>query len=322
METSSSDSEGAPHKGALHCALQPSDGTHSFCSGVSQLKGEDHGGAPLGPAAGLRVEGPPRSGDLISFFTNNTSFLRLRGPSGVGLSFRWPLGFQTGIWKAGECDISEEAPYWESKPLMSPSKEAAFRIAKLPANDEAASPTSQSPSWSSLLLPKAHGDEAGPCAPLVLDSEGRYLPVECERLLFLSALFLCLNPIGAFYFGCVGMGCLSLLLFVTSLLHWCRPRLGWRRTVDIFTARFVVLTFCFITVNSAPPLVCTVYLWAFLLVLALHALGWRFARHQRHLEGTLCHVCLHCVGTAVNLLLFSAIGAPSSLIPEGWAGLF
>ena len=174
------------------------------------------------------------------------------------------------------------------------------------------------PNLLSLLLPKSQGEEAGEGACLVVDKDGRYLPVHCERLLLLSALGLCLNPIAAFYLRCIYMGYLSLLLFLTSLLHWTKPRLGWRRALDIFVARIVILIFCSVAVSSAPPAVSAAYLLFLLVVLGLHALSWSFARDRRHLEGTLSHVALHCVGTAANMLLFAAIGNAEEAA-AGWA---
>ncbi|CDI78058.1 hypothetical protein EAH_00029650 [Eimeria acervulina] len=46
--------------------------------------------------------------------------------------------------------------------------------------------------------------------------------------------------------------------------------------------------------------------------------SWSFARDRRHLEGTLSHVALHCVGTAANMLLFAAIGNAEEAA-AGWA---
>lgn len=175
------------------------------------------------------------------------------------------------------------------------------------------------PSWGSLLVPTSQGDEAGPGAPLVLDEEGRYLPVHCERVLLLSSLGLSLNPILAFYFGCMYMGYMSLALFFTSVLHWSRPRLGWRRALDLFVARVVVLSFALAALMIAPAYVCAVYMWGFALVLGLHALGWHFARKRQHLAGTLCHVGLHFVGTASNFVFFSAVGDyTQGVAPFGW----
>ncbi|KAL8274463.1 hypothetical protein Esti_001623 [Eimeria stiedai] len=64
-----------------------------------------------------------------------------------------------------------------------------------------------------------------------------------------------------------------------------------------------------IVVVSAPPRICAIYLWCLLLVVGLHALGWYFCKQQRHLEGTLCHLGLHFVASAANLLFFSSAAA-------------
>lgn len=276
----------------LHTHTRPrsSRGDRSVCDEADfppspgpSLKAEDE--APLRPPSG--------PWDLISAFSGNFSlpFLRLRGPSSFALPFSWaPRG---GTSRVGDCSDEEEVPYW--------AKDAAMARTEGPLQGEARS-------WGSLLVPKSQGEEAGIGVSLVLDEEGRYLPAHCERLLLLSAVCLCINPISAFYFGCATMGYMSLLLFLTSIVHWSRPRLGWRRAVDIFTARIVVLSFCFAAVATAPPFACAIYLWGFLLVLGLHALGWHFSRTKRHLEGTVCHMGLHFLGTAVNVYLFSTIG--------------
>lgn len=203
--------------------------------------------------------------------------------------------------------------FWVSSPSpLKAEDDASCLQHKTDTNLLEITETSSSLLLKSLLLPKCHGEEAGVGRrALVLDEDGRYLPSVCEQLLFFSSLCLIINPLVAFYYGCIAMGYLSLLLFLTSIFHWWKPRFGLRRTIDIFTARVVVLTFCGVAITTAPSYACALYLWGLLLVLGLHAMGWHFARTKRHLEGTVCHICLHLVGTTVNVFLFSVIGDES-----------
>lgn len=242
---------------------------------------------------------------LSSAFGGNFSlpFFRLRGPSSFALPSLWAPLIHPRVNEDG-CNDGEDVCY-EKK-----DREGTMMMT---------TSSSSSPCWGSLLVPKSQGDEAGIGTSILLDEDGRYLPYHCERLLLLSSLCLVINPLSAFYFKCDFMGYMTLFLFVTSILHWSRPRLGWRRALDIFTARIVVLTFCFVAVATAPPFACAIYLWGFLLVLGLHALGWHFARTQRHLEGTICHMGLHFVGTTVNVFLFSTIGEGTL---EAWTDFY
>lgn len=250
------------------------------------------------------MAGPGGALGVFSALSSNCSLglFRLRGPSAFTFFFSRPPGVSAAFPAISDCRAEEgEATCCETEVEEGPSGPPASQAER------------GGPSWGALLVPKAHGEEAGPGAALLLDEEGRYLPVHCERMLLVSAVCLCINPISAFYFGCVSMGYITLLVFLSSIIHWSRPRLGWRRAMDLFVTRAVVLASSFIVMATAPPFVCAVFLWCLLLILGLHALSWQFSRNQRHLEGTLCHIGLHLVGTAANILFFFSVGDPEGV---------
>lgn len=241
---------------------------------------------------------------------------RAAPPSVFTLSFPWPsssLG-ETEKERLGGSEAASSQSQWDQS-----IRDGGF--SDLHTSGEEGSLASQSAGVVGPFSPFLCLRQAAKDVDVVGDEEGRYLPVFCERLLLVSALSLCMNPIGAFYFGCTYMGYMSLVVFLTSILHWYRPRLtSWRRRLDILVARVMVFCFILIVAATAPPFICALYVWGALLIWGLHALGWHFSCNNRHLEGTICHIGLHIVATASNLIFFASTG--SRPLPYSWTNYY
>ena len=111
------------------------------------------------------------SREIFSVFVTNFPFRRLRSTSSIGVPFLWPPG---GFWGLNSYRNEPDVTFWEDKDHDTPQGPYGEVERGAPRKEtvSACSP----PSWSSLLIPMSHGEEAGHGAPLLLDEEGRYLP--------------------------------------------------------------------------------------------------------------------------------------------------
>ncbi|PFH31051.1 hypothetical protein BESB_033240 [Besnoitia besnoiti] len=131
-----------------------------------------------------------------------------------------------------------------------------------------------------------------------------FVTEEAARLLWKSACSLILNPVVAFYCQCYTLASLGALVFTTSIVHWWRPQLGIRRTVDVTAVVFVAAIHWMSAFLLTDFSFQVVYFLISSTGITCYFGGCALTSRGRSMPGAWCHVGLHVICTIGNLCLY------------------
>ncbi|SBT74744.1 conserved Plasmodium protein, unknown function [Plasmodium malariae] len=128
----------------------------------------------------------------------------------------------------------------------------------------------------------------------------KYVSYECEHILFFSSFQLSLAFMFSIYCKFYYLAILNAGLFITSILHWRKPELGLRRTVDIIMMAINLLIHAFFSfsINSL-----CVFIWvsAGSLLIMFYFVGKKFSYNS---YSTIYHLLIHTIGNATALAIY------------------
>ena len=139
-------------------------------------------------------------------------------------------------------------------------------------------------------------------------NDGQYYPKHISDRMFNSSKYLILPSIFASYNGLIDMAILTMLLCMTSLNYWYKPRLGWKRNIDIFclAISFAYHVFCaFNEINNIFDI------WIYMIGLALTGLCYCIGKYYQ-IKGDLngdsyWHCRLHYASIVTNCFLYTLL---------------
>ncbi|KEP61981.1 UNVERIFIED_CONTAM: hypothetical protein HHA_205280 [Hammondia hammondi] len=131
-----------------------------------------------------------------------------------------------------------------------------------------------------------------------------FVTEDAAKLLWRSACSLVANPVVAFYCQCYALASLGAVVFATSIIHWWRPLLGIRRTIDV-TAVVIVASIHWLTALFLTDITfqAVYFLITWTGVLCYFG-GCILAARGHSMPGAWCHVGLHSICTVGNLCLY------------------
>jgi len=188
----------------------------------------------------------------------------------------------------------------EPKPepvMCSPNKGAL----KCPI-DSCPSCAGQEPSLASGLC-KNRGVFLDDLLPEELDDPTVYIPRKYSSRLFLSSQALIIPAVASIYFGCYGLASCSVMVYLTSLNHWRKPRRCWRRHIDIGMV-YVALACHGVQAWLLGWPFGFVWWLACGLVSFLYVNGRRLGSRGHHEQGIKRHFMVHILGSLFNTVLY------------------
>ncbi|GAW78948.1 hypothetical protein, conserved [Plasmodium gonderi] len=128
----------------------------------------------------------------------------------------------------------------------------------------------------------------------------KYVTYECQHILFLSSFQLSISLIFSFYCKFYHLALVNTGLFLTSIIHWRKPELGIRRTVDMAMALMNFLSHAVhsFNINSQCFFVC---LFGGIIIAILYLTGKKFSCNS---YSTLYHLLLHTTGNMSALTIY------------------
>jgi len=130
-----------------------------------------------------------------------------------------------------------------------------------------------------------------------------YIPAKYSQKLLISTQFLIIPCLAAVYFGQYFVGSSTVLVYFTSLNHWRKPRLCWRRTFDVLAVCWGLLTHGIAALTVWWPY--GAVWWLCLVSVVLIYVNGRHAGSQgNHKRGSKLHFCVHLIGASANTLLY------------------
>ncbi|KFH07530.1 putative transmembrane protein [Toxoplasma gondii MAS] len=131
-----------------------------------------------------------------------------------------------------------------------------------------------------------------------------FVTEDAAKLLWKSACSLVANPVVAFYCQCYALASLGAVVFATSIIHWWRPLLGIRRTIDV-TAVVIVASIHWLTALFLTDITfqAVYFLITWTGVLCYFG-GCTLAARGHSMPGAWCHVGLHSICTVGNICLY------------------
>lgn len=131
-----------------------------------------------------------------------------------------------------------------------------------------------------------------------------FVTEEAAKLLWKSACSLIANPIVAFYCQCYALASLGAVVFTTSIVHWWRPQLGIRRTIDVTAVVIVASIHWLAALFLTDVTFQAVYFLITWTGVTCYFGGCILAARGRSMPGAWCHVGLHSICTIGNLCLY------------------
>ncbi|SCO64966.1 conserved Plasmodium protein, unknown function [Plasmodium vivax] len=128
----------------------------------------------------------------------------------------------------------------------------------------------------------------------------KYVTYECQHILFLSSFQLSISLVFSLYCQFYHLAIVNLGLFLTSIIHWRKPELGLRRTVDMLMTlmNFLMHVFHSLNVNSMSFFIC---ICGAILVFFLYYSGKKLSYNS---YSTLCHLLIHTTGNMSALAFY------------------
>ncbi|SBT75182.1 conserved Plasmodium protein, unknown function [Plasmodium ovale] len=143
-------------------------------------------------------------------------------------------------------------------------------------------------------------DSEGNIVPMKKNGGYKYVSYECEHILFFSSFQLSISLMFSLYCKIYHLAALNTGLFLTSILHWRKPEMGTRRSIDMFMAFLNLLAHALFSLNtnSLCAFVCTC---AVILVATFYFVGKKYSYNS---YSTIYHLLIHTVGNASALAMY------------------